>query len=164
VAGGGAEPAADDADDWFTYSSPQSADDYKTAYVPFLQSLKESGYVLGQNVGVEYRYAENQYDRLPTLAADLVRGRVAVIVAVGTLAALAAKAATTTIPIVFQVGSDPVKLGLVAALNRPGANATGSTLLSTELATKRLQLLRDLISNAGRFGVLADPKVPDSQS
>ena len=103
-------------------------------------------------------------DRLPALAADLVRRRVAVIVASGTPAALAAKAATTTIPIVFATGGDPVALGLVASLNRPGANLTGSANLAAELAPKRLQLLRELIPNAALFGVLADPAFPDTQS
>jgi ABC-type uncharacterized transport system substrate-binding protein len=116
------------------YLSPQSAEDgYKTITVPFLQGLQEAGYVEGQNVAVEYRYAKNQVDRLPALAADLVRPRVAVIVANGNLAALAAKAATTTIPIIFTTGSDPVALGLVASLNRPGANLTGIANLATEL-------------------------------
>src|SRR5271169_1738024 len=119
-----------------------SADDYsKNIYtVPFLQGLKETGYVDGQNVAVEYRYAENQLDRLPALAADLVRRRVAVIVATGTPAALAAKAATTTIPIVFATAGDPVALGLVASLNRPGANVTGFANLAAELYPKQLQL------------------------
>ena len=125
------------------YFGTQSADvDYKDVTVPFLQGLKEAGYVDGQNVAVEYRYAENQLDRLPALAADLVRRRVAVIVAVGGSAALAAKAATTTIPIVFVTGGDPVALGLVASLNRPGANVTGSLLVANELGSKKLQLFR----------------------
>ena len=131
--------------------------------VSFLQGLKESGYVEGQNVAVEYRYAENQPDRLPALAADLVRRRVAVIVATGTSAAVPAKAATTTIPIVFTSGGDPVKSGLVASLNRPGANLTGSAVLAGELAPKRLQLLRELVPNAAVFGLLADPATPATQ-
>jgi putative tryptophan/tyrosine transport system substrate-binding protein len=122
-------------------SSQSADDDYKNVTLPFLQSLKETGYVEGQNVAVVYRHAENQYDRLPALAADLVRRRVAVIVASGTPAALAAKAATTTIPIVFNTGGDPVALGLVDSLNRPGANLTGSAVLEIELEPKRLQLL-----------------------
>jgi putative ABC transport system substrate-binding protein len=147
------------------YLNSQSADAvYKNFTDPFLQGLKESGYVEGQNVAVEYRHAENQYDRLPALVADLVRRRVAVIVTNGTLAALAAKAATTTIPIVFTVGTDPVALGLVASLNRPGANLTGSAALVSELSPKQLQLLRELLPNAGVLGVLADPGFPDTQS
>jgi putative ABC transport system substrate-binding protein len=143
----------------------QSADDeYKNVTVPFLQGLMESGYVEGQNVAVEYRYAESQYDRLPTLAADLVRRRVAVIVAAGTAAALAAKAATTTTPVVFSIGGDPIALGLVASLNRPGGNSTGSAILTSELAPKQLQLLRELLPNAALFGVLADPAGPNTQS
>jgi putative tryptophan/tyrosine transport system substrate-binding protein len=134
-----------------------SADDYKTEIVAFLQSLKEAGFVAGQNVAVEYRYAEYQFDRLRALAADLVRRRVAVIVASGSEPALAAKAATTTIPIVFITGGDPVALGLVASLNRPGANLTGSTVLDAELAPKKLQLLHEVVPNAAVFGVLADP-------
>jgi putative ABC transport system substrate-binding protein len=106
--------------------SQSANDEYKDVTIPFLQGLKETGYVVGQNVAVEYRYAENQLDRLPALAADIVRSQVAVIVAPTTPAALAAKAATTTIPIVFTVGADPVALGLVASFNRPGGNVTGS--------------------------------------
>ena len=128
-----------------------------------LPILKETGYVEGQNVAIEQRWAENQPDRLPALAADLVRRRVAVIVA-STPAALAAKAATTTIPIVFTAGGDPVALGLVASLNRPGANVTGTVSLSSELAPKRLQLLRELLPNAARFGVLVDPASPSARS
>jgi putative tryptophan/tyrosine transport system substrate-binding protein len=135
------------------YLSPQSAQGSKNFTVPFLQGLKDTGYVEGQNVAVEYRWAENQYDRLPALAADLVR-RVAVIVAAGPEAALAAKAATTTIPIVFGAGGDPVAMGLV----------TGIANLAAEVAPKRLQLLRELMPNAARFGVLADPVNQDIQS
>src|SRR5271154_6554796 len=133
-------------------------DDYKPT-VPSLQGWKEAGYVEGQNVAVEYRYAENQYDRLPTLAADLVRRRVAVIATIGADATLAAKAATTTIPIVFGTGVDPVASGLVASLNRPGANVTGSANLTGELAPKQLQLLRELIPDVAVFGVLVDPVI-----
>jgi putative ABC transport system substrate-binding protein len=139
-------------------------DDYKNETLPFLQGLKETGYVEGQNVAVEYRWAENQVDRLPALVADLVRRRVAVIFALGSQAALAAKAATTTIPIVFGTGGDPVGLGLVGSLNRPGANLTGVANLQTELAPKQLQLLRELLPNAAVFGLLADPAAPDNQS
>jgi putative ABC transport system substrate-binding protein len=143
------------------FLSPSSADvDYKNFSIPFLQGLKEIGYVEGENVAVEYRYAENRLDRLPVLAADLVRRRVAVIGAGGNEAALVAKAATTTIPIVFSAGGDPVALGLVASLNRPGANLTGSANLTYELSPKRLQLLHELIPNAALFGVLADPASP----
>src|SRR6516225_9951567 len=145
--------------------SVQSADDsYKNFTVPFLQGLKEAGYVEGQNVAIEYRWAESQYDRLPALASDLVRRSVAVIRAIDTPAALAAKEATTTIPIVFSTGGDPVALGLVASLNRPGGNLTGSSNLEAELVTKRLQLLHDLMPNAALFGVLADARFPSTQS
>jgi putative ABC transport system substrate-binding protein len=147
------------------FLGPQSADDdYKNVTVPFLQSLKEAGYVEGQNVAVEYRWAENQYDRLPAFAADLVRRRVAVIVAGNIPAALAAKEATTTIPIVFNIAGDPVALGLVASLNRPGGNVTGSAVLGGELSSKRLQLLHELIPNAVPLGVLADPASLNIQS
>jgi putative ABC transport system substrate-binding protein len=146
------------------YFRPQTADDSKNFTVAFLRGLRETGYVEGQNVAIEYRWAENQFDRLPALAADLVRLRVAVIVAGGTPAALAAKAATTTVPIVFITGGDPVALGLVASLNRPSANLTGHAILAGELAPKRLQLLGELTPNAAAFGVLADPTFPVTQS
>jgi putative ABC transport system substrate-binding protein len=146
------------------FLSAQSADDSKFAIVPFLQGLKEAGYVEGQNVAIEYLWAEDQIDRLPGLAAGLQRRRVAVIVAPSTPAALAAKVTTTTIPIVFATGGDPVALGLVASLNRPGGNVTGSAILTGELGPKRLQLLRELIPNAVQFGVLADPANPAAQS
>ena len=125
------------------FLSPQSAEDYyKYITIPFHKGLRETGYVEGQNVAAEYRYADNQFDRLPALAADLVRRRVAVIFAGTTPAALAAKAATTTIPIVFITGVDPVALRLVASLNRPGGNVTGSLTFSNELGAKKLQLFR----------------------
>ena len=142
--------------------SPFPDDEYVT--VPFLQGLKETGYVEGQNVAIEYRWAENQYDRLPALAADLVRRRVAVIAAPSANAAVAAKAATTTIPIVFSVGGDPVEMGLVASLNRPGANLTGIANLNSDIGPKRLQLLRELMPNTALFGVLADPANPVTRS
>jgi putative tryptophan/tyrosine transport system substrate-binding protein len=150
---------------WIGFLSSQSAiDDYNDVTVPFLQGLKETGYVDGQNAAIEYRWAENEPDRLPALAADLVRRRVAVIVAAGTSEALAAKAATPTIPIVFDgAGGDPVALGLVASFNRPGANVTGIAILSAELAPKRLQLLRQVLPNAARIGVLGDPAFPRIQ-
>jgi putative ABC transport system substrate-binding protein len=147
------------------YLGTQSADvDSKNYTIPFLQGLKETGYVEGQNVAVEYRWAENQYDRLPALAADLVRRRVAVIVTSGTPAALAAKAASTTIPIVFSSGVDPVATGLVASLNRPGANVTGTANLAAELASKHLQLLHDLVPSATLIGVVTDPALPGTPS
>jgi putative tryptophan/tyrosine transport system substrate-binding protein len=125
----------------------------------FRQGLKEAGFVEGQNVAVEYRSMEGRHDRLPTLVADLVRRPVAVIVG-NTPVALAAKAATTTVPIVFTTGGDPVKLGLVASLNRPGGNATGISFISAELGAKQLGLLRDLRPGAARIAVLVDPKWP----
>jgi putative tryptophan/tyrosine transport system substrate-binding protein len=119
--------------------------------------LKEGGYVEGQNLAIEYRYAEGRNDRLPALAADLVRRPVNVIAPQGSPAVLAAKAATTTIPIVFQAGIDPVKVGLVTSLNRPGGNITGVSNVSSALAAKRLELLHKFAPDAATIGVLVDP-------
>jgi putative ABC transport system substrate-binding protein len=124
----------------------------------FLQGLRETGYVEGQNVAVEYRWAEDRYDRLPALAADLVARKVDVIVAIGgTTGALAAKSATSTIPIVFNVGGDPVADGLVASLAWPGGNLTGASAMMAELIPKRFELLSDLVPQAGVIALLVNP-------
>src|SRR5947209_9755987 len=122
----------------------------------FRQGLKDSGCVEGENVAIMYRFAENQIDRLPDLAADLVRHRAAVIATAGDDVALAAKAATTTIPIVFIVSQDPVKLGLVTSIARPGANVTGINFFSGELVAKRLEILRELVPGAARVALLVN--------
>jgi len=129
----------------------------------FRQGLNETGYVEGQNVAIEFRWAEDQYDRLPALAAELVRRHVAVIVASGgSVSASAAKAATVTVPIVFTAVADPVNGGLVASLNRPGGNVTGIGALTAELDAKRLELLRELVPNAGVIAALVNPNRPDA--
>lgn len=124
------------------------------------RGLRETGYVSGQNVEVELRWAEGRYERLPQLAADLVSRQVAVIAAFGPPATLAAKAATSTIPIVATFDSDPVERGLIASLNRPGGNATGVSVLTSELEPKRLGLLRDLVPQAKTLGILLNPNFP----
>ena len=142
------------------YLGPGSAETDAFRVTGVRQGLNETGYVDGQNVTIDYRWAEDHHDRLPALAADLVRHQVAVIVATSTPAALAAKAATTTIPIVFETASDPVKLGLVASLSRPGGNVTGVTQLGEEVLPKRLELLHELLPKVRIMALLVNPTDP----
>jgi len=136
-----------------------TAESLATRLPVFKQALKETGFVESQNVTIEHRWANDEYDRLPDMAADLVRRRVSLIAAIGNnLPARAAKSATTTIPIVFHMGADPVQLGLVASLNKPGGNITGVTALTSDATQKRLQLLHDLVPNAKVFGLLLNPE------
>jgi putative ABC transport system substrate-binding protein len=144
--------------------NPQSADGYADRLRGFHRGLKELGYVEGDNVTIVYRFAENQLDRLPALAAELVRRQVAVIASTGaTTPALAVKSATTTIPVVFLVGEDPVRLGLVASLARPGGNLTGVNFFNNELTAKRLELLRELAPGASRVAMLVNPNNPNAE-
>jgi len=139
------------------FLSAVSPDSYSERVRGFRQGLKDTGYVEGENVAIEYRWAEGQLDRLPALAAELVQRRVAVIAALSNMVALAVKAATTTIPFVFIATEDPVKLGFVASLARPGGNATGINFYTGELTAKRLELLREVVPAATRVAVLVNP-------
>jgi putative ABC transport system substrate-binding protein len=143
----------------------QSPENYVEPIRGFRQGLKDAGYVEGENLAIEYRWANNQLDRMPALAADLVRRRVAVIAtAGGPLPALAAQAATATIPVAFVTGDDPVRLGLVASLARPGGNLTGVSFLTVEVMAKRLELLRELVPGATRVALLVNPaEVPNTE-
>jgi putative ABC transport system substrate-binding protein len=134
----------------------------KERLTAFRQGLREAGFVEGQDCAVEYRWADNQFDRLPALVADLLRRPVAVIVT-NTPGALAAKAATTTVPVVFTTGGDPVRAGLVASLNRPGGSVTGVSFMTVELGAKQLGLLHELRPAATRIAVLIDPNFPTTE-
>jgi putative ABC transport system substrate-binding protein len=136
-------------------SEPREAEDFRL--VPFRQGLKDSGYIEGQNVAIEYRFADGQVDRLPALAADLARRQVTAIAAGGASATLAAKAATTTIPIVFVMGGDPVELGIVASLNRPGGNLTGVTSMNVEVSPKQMELVHEVVPMATVIALLVNP-------
>jgi putative ABC transport system substrate-binding protein len=142
------------------FLSGSASGDRAHVVAPFWQGLRETGYAEGQNVSIEYRWAQDQYDRLPDLAADLVRRKVEVIAATDTPSAVAAKAASTTIPIVFAIGGDPVGDGLVISFNRPAGNVTGISFMSVELGAKQLGLLRELVPMAARIAVLVDPNFP----
>jgi putative tryptophan/tyrosine transport system substrate-binding protein len=139
------------------FLNSQSPDGMTERLRGFHQGLKDTGHVERENVAIEYHWADNQNDRLPSLAAELARRKVAVIAATNTLSALAAKAATATIPIAFIVGEDPVRLGIVTSLARPGGNLTGVNLFSGELTAKRLELLREMVPGAARIAVLVNP-------
>ena len=139
------------------YFSGRSPDAEAPLRVPFLKALEESGFAVGRNVAIEYRFAEGRDERLPALAAELVRRQVAMLVATDRPSALAAKAATATIPIVFTSGLDPVQIGLVASFNRPGGNATGVSLLTTELGPKRLGIMRELLPKPGTIAFVVNP-------
>jgi ABC-type uncharacterized transport system substrate-binding protein len=141
-----------------------SADGRAGPIAAFRRGLKEAGYVEDQSVAIEFRFAENQYDRLPALAAELVRLQVTVMAALGTPAVRAAKATTSMIPIVFVIGDDPVKIGFVASLSRPGGNLTGVTTLASEVGPKRLELLRELLPTATNIAVLVNPTNPNAEA
>jgi putative ABC transport system substrate-binding protein len=147
---------------WLNSETPDGG--YGLLAVAFRQGLSETGFVEGRNVAIEYRWAQGQIDRLPALAADLVRRQVTVIAAAGTVSARAAKAATTTIPVVFSVATDPVAMGLIASLNRPGGNLMGVANLMVELGQKQLELLHQLVPAVTSMAVLINPILPASES
>lgn len=144
---------------WLGSTAPQTQHT-----VPFLQGLKSEGFTEGQNVAVQYRWAHGHYDRLPAFAAEFVRQRVDVIAAITTVSALAAKPATDTVPTVFVTGSDPIRQGLVASMNRPGGNRTGINLITHTLNAKRLEMIRELIPAATSIGVLLNPSNPSAET
>src|SRR5262249_19636173 len=146
------------------YLNSRSRDTDTPFLAAFHRGLNETGYVEGQNMAIEYRWADGQYDRLPVLATDLVRRRVTVMAATSTPAALAAKAATSAIPIVFTTAADPIAVGLVDSLSRPSGNVTGVNIYLSDLGAKRLELLRELIPNAAVIGMLVNPNFPDAES
>jgi putative tryptophan/tyrosine transport system substrate-binding protein len=143
---------------------PGSADSYADVLAAMRKGLSESGYVEGQNVAIEYRWAEDRYERLPALAADLISRQVTVVAAITTPAVLAAKAATTTIPIVFTTISDPVQIGLVAGLSRPGGNLTGITSQNVEIGPKLLELVHELVPTATDIALLVNPINPNTDT
>jgi putative ABC transport system substrate-binding protein len=145
--------------------SSTSFESYAHLVLALHRGLTEAGYFVGQNVTIEYRWAKGSYERLPALADDLIRHQVGVIATMGgTVSALAAKAATPAIPIVFTIGGDPVKLGLVASLNRPGGNATGVSVLTTDVVAKRVELLHELLPAVTTIALLVNPKDPNAES
>jgi putative ABC transport system substrate-binding protein len=146
------------------YLSANSSSGEANAVAAFLKGLGESGYEDGKTVKMEYRWADGQYDRLPSMAADLVRDRVVVIAALGTPAVRAARAATATIPIAFASIADPVQIGFVASLNRPGGNLTGTTLLAVKIGPKLLEILRDVVPSATTMALLVNPTNPNSET
>jgi putative ABC transport system substrate-binding protein len=147
------------------FLNSQSAGSFSHLVAGFQQGLREAGFLEGQNIQIEYRWAEGRNDRLPELANDLVRRGIAVLVATGgEPAALAAKVSTQTIPIVFLIGGDPVRMGLVSGMNRPGGNVTGATLLSTEVEVKRLGLLQELLPKANLIAALINPDFPSAEA
>jgi putative ABC transport system substrate-binding protein len=156
-----AQQAANPVVGFLHYGSPHT---FAHIAMAVRRGLQEAGYVEGQNVTIEYRWADGHYDRLPTLAAELVQRRVTVITAGGNVAAQAAKAATTVIPIVFTSGADPVWSGLVQSLSRPGANLTGASLVAAELAVKRLEVIRELLPHARIVAMIANPNYPGAES